>query len=325
MHNVTVIIPNWNGIGFLPDCMSALAAQTYTAFTTVVIDNGSTDGSVAWLRENCPDITLVENSENLGFTGAVNQGIAMTQTPYLILLNNDTAVAPGFVGALVKAIEASEKIFSVSSRMIQYHDHSKLDDAGDLYNILGWAFQRGVGQSVRRYRKPGRVFSACAGAAIYRTRVFDEIGMFDPMHFAYLEDLDVGWRARIHGYENRYEPAAVVYHVGSGTSGSKYNHFKVKLAARNNVYINYKNMPALQRAVNWLPIRLGQALKRRFFRKIGFEQDFLEGLAEAKATRKDCRRVPFRWEHLGNYLRIEGELIANLFVYTADYLRRKLS
>ena len=165
MHNVTVIIPNWNGIKFLPECMSALSAQTYTAFETVVIDNGSTDGSVAWLKENCPDITLVENSENRGFTGAVNQGIAMTKTPYLILLNNDTAVEPGFIGALVAAVETSEKIFSVSSRMIQYHDRTKLDDTGDMYCVIGWAFQRGVGQSVKRYRRPGRVFSACAGAA----------------------------------------------------------------------------------------------------------------------------------------------------------------
>ena len=324
MHNVTVIIPNWNGLKFLPECMSSLAAQTYPAFTTVVIDNGSTDGSVAWLKEHCPDITLVENTENLGFTGAVNQGIAMTKTPYVILLNNDTAVAPGFVGALVKAIEASPKIFSVSSRMISYHDRKLLDDTGDLYCAIGWAFQRGVGQSIRRYRKPSKVFSACAGAAIYRTAVFDEIGTFDPMHFAYLEDLDVGWRARIYGYENRYTPDAVVYHVGSGSSGSKYNTFKVKLAARNNVYINYKNMPALQRALNWLPIKTGQAMKRRFFRKIGFEKEFLEGLAEAEATKKQCRRVPFRPEHLGSYIRIEAELIANTFIYVSEYVRRRL-
>ncbi|MFR4782128.1 MAG: glycosyltransferase family 2 protein [Pilosibacter sp.] len=96
------------------------------------------------------------------------------------------------------------------------------------------------------YKKSCRVFTACAGAAIYRREVFETIGYFDEMHFAYLEDIDVGYRAKLYGYDNVFCPEAVVYHVGSGTSGSKYNSFKVKLAARNNVYLNYKNMRAWQ-------------------------------------------------------------------------------
>lgn len=158
------------------------------------------------------------------------------------LINNDTKVAPHYVEALERAMDRSEKIFSVSSKMIQMYHPDLMDDAGDMYSVLGWAFQRGVGRPEGLYKKSCRVFTACAGAAIYRREVFETIGYFDEMHFAYLEDIDVGYRAKLYGYDNVFCPEAVVYHVGSGTSGSKYNSFKVKLAARNNVYLNYKNM-----------------------------------------------------------------------------------
>ena len=178
---------------------------------------------------------------------------------------------------------------------------------------------------MKKYGRSRRVFSACAGAAIYRREVFEQIGYFDEMHFAYLEDLDVGYRARIYGYDNVYCPAAVVYHVGSGTSGSKYNPFKVRLAARNSVYLNYKNMPVLQLALNAAPLALGMAVKRGFFKKIGFEKEYMEGLKEGFSTVKNCRKVPYKGEHLKNYLQIELELIAGLFIYTWEFASRKLA
>ena len=231
--------------------MEALNRQTYKDFSVLVVDNGSTDGSTEWLKERgIPSIFLETNT---GFSGAVNAGIRKAETPYVILLNNDTKADPDYVGELVRAIEKSPKIFSVSSRMIQMHHPDFMDDAGDMYSVLGWAYQRGVGQPTGRYDSPARVFSACAGAAIYRRDVFEKIGYFDEMHFAYLEDIDVGYRAKIYGYDNIYCPAAKIFHVGSGTSGSKYNSFKVKLAARNNVYLNYKNMPAGQLLMNAIP------------------------------------------------------------------------
>ena len=274
----TVIIPNYNGLKFLDECIRALDAQTYRNFKILVVDNGSADGSVEWLKEHGIETIFLE--ENTGFSGAVNTGIREADTPYVILLNNDTRADEYYVAELVRAIERSDRIFSVSSRMIQMYQPQLMDDAGDMYSLLGWAYQRGVGQDIRRYRKPCRVFSACAGAAIYRREVFREIGYFDEMHFAYLEDLDVGYRARIAGYDNVYCPAAIVWHVGSGTSGSKYNSFKVKLAARNNVYLNYKNMPYPQLLVNAVPIAAGLFLKYLFFKKIGYEKDYIEGLKE---------------------------------------------
>ena len=318
----TIIIPNYNGLSFMEPCFEALEKQTTKDFKILVVDNGSTDGSVEWLKEReIPSIFLPENT---GFSGAVNVGIRAADTPYVILLNNDTKVAPHYVEALERAMDRSEKIFSVSSKMIQMYHPDLMDDAGDMYSVLGWAFQRGVGRPEKLYKKSCRVFTACAGAAIYRREVFETIGYFDEMHFAYLEDIDVGYRARIAGYDNIYCPAALVWHVGSGTSGSKYNSFKVKLAARNNVYLNYKNMPCLQLIINAIPIAAGIFVKYSFFRKLGFGKDYLEGLKEGIRTAKKCKKVAYRPERLKNYLAIELELLAGTFLYVYEFAVRQI-
>lgn len=321
-NQVTIVIPNYNGLKFMKPCLKSLEAQTCQAFELLVVDNGSADGSVEWLKER--RINTIFLPENTGFSGAVNTGIEASKTPYVILLNNDIEADPRYVEELVRAIERSPQIFSVSSKMIQLCHRELMDDAGDMYSLLGWAYQRGVGQPSSGYQKPCRVFAACAGAAIYRRAFFEEIGCFDPMHFAYLEDIDVGYRARIAGYHNTYCPTAVVYHVGSGTSGSKYNSFKVKLAARNNVYLNYKNMPFLQLLVNSLPILAGIVVKYRFFKKLGFGEDYMSGLKEGLRTAKNCRKVPFKMGNIPNYLAIELELIAGTFLYVYEFSRRKL-
>lgn len=319
---VTIIIPNYNGLSFLEPCMAALGRQTCQDFDLLVVDNGSTDGSAAWLRER--EIPSVFLTENTGFSGAVNTGIRAAKTPYVILLNNDTEAEPAYVEQLLRAIEGSPRIFSVSPKMIQMYHRELMDDGGDMYSIMGWAYQRGVGQEIGRYDRPCHIFSACAGAAIYRREVFEEIGYFDEMHFAYLEDIDVGYRAKIAGYYNRYCPQAVVYHVGSGTSGSKYNSFKVKLAARNNVYLNYKNMPALQLAVNSLPIALGIVGKYGFFKKLGFEKDYVDGIIEGFRTARQTKKVPYQREHLSNYLAIQWELIYGAALYIYEFSRRQI-
>lgn len=319
---VTVIIPNYNGLAFMEPCFAALSRQTYRHYEVLVVDNGSTDGSVEWLKEH--RIPTVFLKENTGFSGAVNTGIRASRTPYVILLNNDTEPEPDYVGQLVRAIERSPRIFSVSSKMIQLHHRELMDDAGDMYTVLGWAYQRGVGQPSSGYNRPCHVFSACAGAAIYRRSVFEEIGDFDLMHFAYLEDIDVGYRAKIAGYENMYCPSAVVYHVGSGTSGSKYNSFKVRLAARNNVYLNYKNMPLLQLLVNLIPITVGTAVKYRFFKNMGFGKEYAEGVREGLKTMRRCKKVPYRPENLKHYLAIQWELMAGTVIYCYEFAKRKL-
>ena len=317
----TIIIPNYNGLSFMEPCFESLKEQTVRDFKVLAVDNGSTDGSVEWLKEHrIPSIFLKENT---GFSGAVNTGIRAADTPYVLLLNNDTRVEPGFVAAMERAMDQSPKIFSVSSRMIQMYHPELLDDAGDMYSILGWAYQRGVGRSSELYQKSCRVFSACAGAAIYRRAVFHEIGLFDELHFAYLEDIDVGWRAKLYGYNNVYCPDAVVYHVGSGTSGSRYNSFKVRLAARNCIYLNYKNMPGWQLLLNAPFLLAGIFVKYLFFVKNGFGGDYVSGLKEGIRTRKQCRRVPGLLRRFGAELKVQFEMLYGTGLYVYEFLRRQ--
>ena len=197
--------------------------------------------------------------------------------------------------------------------MIQYQDRTKIDSAGTFYNAFGWAYARGKDRPADQYRKRGIVFSACAGAAMYRREVFEEIGLFDEEHFAYLEDVDVGYRARIAGYRNVYEPMARIIHVGSAASGSRHNEFKVRLSARNNLYLIYKNMPVLQILLN-LPLLLaGFLVKYLFFLKKGLGAIYLKGLMEAPKLMKKKKKVLYQKGHLKNYLKIQLELWINIF------------
>lgn len=275
------------------------------------------------MREHkIPSIFL---SENTGFTGAVNTGISASDTPYVILLNNDTKVDSHYVETLERAISRSEKIFSVSSKVIQMYAPEWMDDAGDMYTVLGWAYQRGVGRSVKLYDKARRVFSANAAAAIYRRDVFEKIGLFDDMHFAYLEDVDIGYRAKLYGYENIYCPDAVVYHVGSGTSaeGEKYSSFKVRLAARNNIYLNYKNMALWQQVINFPFLAAGILVKYMFFKKKGFGKEYMEGLREGFKTRKNCKKVPGMPGRFKEELKIQLEMLAGTGLYVWEFSRRQ--
>lgn len=145
--------------------------------------------------------------------------------------------------------------------MICYHDRNKLDDAGNYYSALGWAYARGKGKDIHSFEKEGRIFASCAGAAIYRKKVFEKIGYFDEEHFAYLEDIDVGYRARIFGYENWYVPAALDLSCRQRNKPSRYNQFKTRYSSRNNIYLIYKNMPFLQILLNLPFLILGFGMK----------------------------------------------------------------
>lgn len=322
--HVTVIIPNYNGQGFLKTCMDALDAQTCRDFKTLVIDNASSDGSVEYLRENYPWVRVEVMERNLGFSGGVNAGIRLADTPFVLLLNNDTEVDPHFIEEMLKSIRRSPRIFSVSSKMISFSDRDVMDDAGDLYTLMGWAAQRGVAQDISRYDRTARIFSACAGAAMYRRSVFEKIGYFDEMHFAYLEDIDIGYRARLYGYTNVYAPKAIVYHVGSGTSGSRYNSFKVRLAARNSVYLNYKNMANWQLVINSPALAAGYLIKIVFFKKRGFGKDYIDGLKEGFETCRKCRRSAYE-ANLITQIAIEAELLEFTGVYAYEFFRRKIN
>lgn len=312
---VSVVIPNYNGIEYIETCLDSMATQTMEEMEVLVIDNGSTDRSDEIVQEKYPWVKLIQMGKNTGFCGAVNTGIQQSTAPFVLLLNNDTQAEETFVEKLYEAIRSDEKLFSCSAKMICLHERDKLDDAGDYYCALGWAFARGKGKSIERYNKAEDIFFSCAGAAIYRRSILDEIGLFDENHFAYLEDADIGYRARIHGYRNRYIPESVVYHVGSGSSGSIYNLFKTRFSSRNSIYLIYKNMPLLQIVLN-LPLFIpGFLVKTLFFAIKGYGKEYVKGIGKGfqlcKKGKKEGKKICFSAANLKNYVRIQWELWVN--------------
>ena len=311
MREVSIVIPNYNGKHFLEDCLKAVYEQDIKDQEVIVVDNGSTDGSLEYL-ETFPGVRTIALDQNYGFCRAVNEGIKASESEYVILLNNDTEVDVNFAAELLNAIKSNEKFFSCSSKMVQFHDRTLMDDAGDYYCALGWAFGRGKGGRVEKYDQSTEIFAACAGAAIYRKKMLESLGYFDEKHFAYLEDIDIGYRARIHGYKNIYAPKAIVYHVGSGFSGSAHNAFKVKLSSRNSVYLAYKNMPFLQIILNSPFLILGFGVKWLFFLKKGLGKEYANGLKEGVKLCKEGKKVVFLKKNLPNYLKIQLELWLNM-------------
>lgn len=318
MAEITVIIPNYKGINFIEECLSSLYAQEAGTpeYEVLVVDNASDDGSVELIREKFPQTRLICLLENTGFCHAVNVGIQNSSSPFVLLLNNDTKVFPDFVKCLYGAMEY-KRVFSVSAAMLMWDRPELLDDAGDVYTVMGWAFARGKGKPYRNYQKRSKVFSACGGAALYRRKVLEEIGLFDENHFAYLEDLDVGYRARIRGYVNLYEPSARVIHYGSASTGSRYNAWKTRRAAANSVYVVSKNMPFLQILVNSPFLLAGFLIKFLFFvrKKMGrlYLLGLLDGLRLSMSDEGRKRRVFYQKKYRKNYIRIQKELLLGIF------------
>ncbi len=327
---ITVVIPNYKGKAYIRRCLDSLLAQrtedpeTKEArnpapdrdFSVLVVDNASADGSLEIIRQEYPEVRVIELPENTGFCHAVNVGIQAADTPYVLLLNNDTEVKPGFIRALLRRMESDRRIFSVSPLMLSMQDESRVDDAGDRYNALGWAFARGKGQPAERYRKPVRIFAACGGASLYRREAVLSLGGFDENHFAYLEDIDIGYRAQIYGWRNVYEPQAMVLHAGSASSGSRYNAFKVKLSSANNAYLIGKNMPFLQLLLNLPLLLLGFCIKTAFFakKKMGmlYVKGYAEGIVRCFGRAGKAHKIRFKWRNLGHYWRIQLTLWLDL-------------
>jgi len=323
----TVIIPNINGKGWLKDSIESVYAQTEQDFELIVVDNGSTDESLAEARSYCarPNFTLIENECNTGFSHAVNQGIARAQGKYVVLFNNDAFAEPQWLAELIRTAESDEKIFAVQSLMIRHFDRTLADDAGDYVTWMGFACKTGDGRLASRYTKQKRIFSACGGAALYRKSILDEIGVFDELFFAYYEDVDLSWRANNYGYKNVYCPTARCRHICGATTGAvRYNPFKSIQSGRNSILLPYKNQPIAMLVLNFIPMALGYLLKVIMFRYRGFGNDYARGFAEARIALPKVRKPKFYWRNLPNYIWAEGSMIVGLFRYIIYRIQRAL-
>ncbi len=239
---IDIIIPNWNGESMLADCLHSLASQTFTGFRIIVIDNGSGDGSVALVEREFPQVKVIRFSENTGFSIAVNRGISDSSAPWLLLLNNDMEVAPDCLENLRYAVDTYQDYYFFALKMLSFHQRDLIDGAGDAVLRGGVGYRLGTMERDSEYYSMDRdTFGVCAGAGLYKRELFEKVGVFDPDFFAYLEDVDLNMRARRSGMRCRYIASAVVYHIGSATSGSKINSLTIRLSTRNNFYVLFKN------------------------------------------------------------------------------------
>jgi GT2 family glycosyltransferase len=243
---VSVVIPNWNGMRHLPGCLGALGAQSFTDFEVILVDNASSDGGVAWVRGHHPEVRMLQRPDNGGFSRAVNAGIVIARGEYVALLNNDTVAEPEWLGALVAGLEDHREYDFAASKMVLFYEPERLNAAGDVYALGRLAGKnRGFGKPLSRHDTMERVLGACAGAALYRRALFDEVGLFDEDFFLMSEDTDFNLRCLIAGKRCLYVPAARVQHKLRATIDAEPAWAMTRLGARNEAIAAAKNLPTV--------------------------------------------------------------------------------
>lgn len=257
MPLASIIIPHFNGKRHLDDCLNSLRRQTFTDFEVILADNGSTDGTQAYVRKQFPEVRLLELGHNRGFTGACNAGWEASCGEIIILLNNDTEADPDWLSEIVSAFERHPEVGIVACKMLLFDRRDHFHTAGDIYRVDGIPGNRGVWQQdVGQYDAEEYVFSACGGGASYRRTMLEEIGFLDDDFFFSCEDVDLAWRAQLAGWKTLYVPTAVLYHKLKASAGtgpiSSYHD------GRNFLYVIWKNYPTSLLRVYWKEILRAQ-------------------------------------------------------------------
>jgi GT2 family glycosyltransferase len=241
-HWVAVIVVNWNGLRHLETCLSSLVSQTYPHFEVVMVDNGSTDGSADFVHSRFPSVRIIQNEENVGFAAGNNVGIRQTDSEFVAMLNNDAWVEPNWLEELAYTMTSDSRVGMCASKMLFAHCPTMINSAGICLDRLGIAWDRCGGLPDDDDLAIREIFGPCAGAAMYRRELFEDVGGFDEDFFAFLEDVDLAWRARWREWRCLYVPAARAYHAHSSTAGEG-SPLKRHLLGRNKVWTLVKNYP----------------------------------------------------------------------------------
>lgn len=243
---IDIIIPNYNGLDLLPTCLNALRQQTRQDFSITIVDDASTDESVAVLRSEYPEVHVLEMPVNSGLAKAINTAIASTSAPYVVLLNNDTEADRHWLEYLVGALESQPAYAFAASKLRLFDRRDVLHSAGDGYRFDGIPFNRGVWEIDQgQYDRDRNVFGPCAGAAAYRRSALKSLAIdgrvFDEDLFMYCEDVDLNLRAYLAGLRTIFVPEAIVYHKLSATGGGTLASY---YCGRNFILVWSKNLPA---------------------------------------------------------------------------------
>ena len=242
--HVSVVVLSYNGEELLPLVLSSLRRQTFPDFSVTIVDNGSEDESVALLRRDWPEVEIVRLERNVGVAGALNRGIEATSGELVALLNNDVELDPGWMTELVDAMVGHPEVASASGKMLRFAERDVIDAAGDTMRWSGAFVNRGTGERDRgQYDRAEPIFSACAGAAMYRRSALGDIGLFDEDFVAYMEDADWGFRAQLRGQGSWYSPHAIAFHMRGATTGRRKGTY-MSLQRRNQLWLIAKNFPA---------------------------------------------------------------------------------
>lgn len=241
---VLIIIVNWNGAKYLPDCLNSVYNQVYPNYEVVLVDNASTDGSVKYVRENFPQVKVILLDNNLGFVGGTNAGISYalsTEADYVVLLNNDTKVNSTWLQELVRTANSDSSIGICFSKILMLDEPEIINSAGGECDIWGFPRDRGFLEYDKgQYDRVEEVFEGCGASMLIRREVIENVGTLDLRFFMYDEDTDLAWRARLYGYKVVYVPSSVVYHKFGGTGGAA-NPQRRYLAVRNMLRSILKN------------------------------------------------------------------------------------
>ena len=238
---ISVIVVNWNGQRFLQDCLGSLSGQTYTNREIILVDNGSTDSSVAYVRENFPSVKIVELRENTGFTGGNTEGLKVADGEFVALVNNDTRADDRWLENLIQPMHKDPGVAICASKLL-FDGGAGINSASDGLTTAAVGFNRGLGANSALHNSAERVFGACAAAVLYRREMLDEVGFLDEDFFLYDEDTDLSFRAQLAGWKCVYVPDAIIYHKANATA-VRLSDTHVYYHTRNLEFVWIKNMP----------------------------------------------------------------------------------
>jgi len=240
---VSVVIVNYNGLHFLKDCVQSLLSQTFRQIEIIVVDNASSDNTVEFLKGQYPGLKIIENTINYGFAGGINEGIRHASGSFILTMNNDTSADPHCIEHLIAVMNTDDRTGMCATKMLL--PDNRIDSTGICISRSGAAWDRGIFENNNgQFGEREDVFGPCAGAALYRKTMLDEIGLFDEDFFLYMEDVDLAFRARLAGWNCVFVPEAVVYHYHGGTSGVM-SDITIYYGNRNILWWPVKNYPLL--------------------------------------------------------------------------------
>lgn len=241
MKKISVIVVNYNGKHLLKDCLASIHRQAFTGIEILLIDNASRDGSIAYVKDAFPDVKVIGMETNVGFAAANNEGLKHSSGKYIMLFNNDAEMEKDCLRHLHDTMEADPQIGICATKMIVF-GRDIIDSAGDGFAMNLKGFKKGEGEDKEKYSTEGPVFGACAGAALYRRKMIEEIGFFDEDFFLIQEDTDLNLRAQFAGWKVIFVPTAVVYHKVRSTIGHMSDD-AVYYTLRNSELVRLKNIP----------------------------------------------------------------------------------